>query len=321
MLQRLHITNSPPPILDRCMSTLAFVTSDSSLPNDYDMPLLLVACQLRGIAVDVCAWDDPAIDWSGYSAVVLRSPWDYIERLPEFLGWCERITAVTDLFNPLSVIRWSLDKHYLADLAAHCVPVVPSRFVEPGTMPLPALREFLAGHPQADDFVIKPTIGCYSKSVRRYSREQDSGATEHIARLLEEGHSAILQPYLPSIDHDGETNLIYFDGVYSHAIRKGALLMRDGTVNAPTYEFRTARNADDDERAVALAALDATATHFGLDRPLLYARVDLIRGNNGNPQLLELEIAEPSLSLPVAKAGAMRFAEALARVMKTKQGT
>jgi len=303
------------------MSALAFVTSDSSLPNDYDMPLLLDACQLRGLAVDVCAWDDPAIDWSGYSAVVLRSPWDYSERLPEFLGWCERITAVTDLFNPLSVIRWSLDKHYLADLAGHCVPVVPSKFVEPGTMPLPALREFLADCPQADDFVIKPTIGCYSKSVRRYSREQESGATEHIARLLEEGHCALLQPYLPSIDHDGETNLIYFDGIYSHAIRKEALLMRDGTVHPPAYEFRTARNADDDERAVALAALDATAAHFGLDRPLLYARVDLIRDNNGNPQLLELEIAEPSLSLPFARAGATRFAEVLAKVMKMRQGT
>jgi len=97
--------------------------------------------------------------------------------------------------------------------------------------------------------------------------------------------------------------------------------MRDGTVHPPAYEFRTARNADDDERAAALAALDATAAHFGLDRPLLYARVDLIRDNNGNPQLLELEIAEPSLSLPFARAGATRFAEVLAKVMKMRQGT
>jgi O-ureido-D-serine cyclo-ligase len=300
------------------MSTLALVTSDSSLPNDYDMPPLLAACRLRGLTVDVCAWDDPAIDWSDYSAVVLRSPWDYSERLSEFLGWCERITAVTELFNPLPVVRWSLDKHYLTDLAAHCVPVVPSRFVEPGTKPLPALREFLANYPEVDDFVIKPAIGCYSKSVKRYSREQESTATEHIGHLLEDDRSVILQPYLPSIDHDGETNLIYFDGLYSHAIRKGALLMQDGTVNAPTYDFRTARDADDDERTVALATLDAAAAHFGLDRPLLYARVDLIRDNNGDPQLLELEIAEPSLSLPFAEAGAMRFAEVLAKVVRTK---
>jgi O-ureido-D-serine cyclo-ligase len=94
--------------------------------------------------------------------------------------------------------------------------------------------------------------------------------------------------------------------------------MQDGTVNAPTYDFRTARDADDDERIVALATLDAAAAHFGLDRPLLYARVDLIRDNNGDPQLLELEIAEPSLSLPFAEAGAMRFAEVLAKVVRTK---
>lgn len=302
------------------MNTLSLVTSDSSLPNDYDMPLLLAACKAFGLVVDVCAWDDPEINWSRYDAVVLRSPWDYSERLPEFLAWCEHITAVTALFNPLPAVRWSIDKHYLADLAARGVPVVPSRFVEPGMAPLPALQEFLATYPQAEDFVVKPTIGCYSKDVRRYHRDEESEATEHITRLLKDRSSIILQPYLSSIDLNGETNMIYFGGTYSHAIRKGALLMQDGTVNAPTYDFRTARDADADERAVALAVLDAAATHLGIEQPLLYARVDLIRDGNGNPQLLELEIAEPSLSLPFAEAGAMRFAEVLARLMKTEQG-
>jgi O-ureido-D-serine cyclo-ligase len=299
------------------MNTLAFVTAVTSLPNDHDMPLLLASCQTLGLAAEVCAWHDPAIDWSRYDAVVLRSPWDYSERLLEFLAWCERITAVTHLFNPLSVVRWSIDKHYLADLATHGVPVVPSRFVEPGAMPLPALREFLAAYPQTEEFVVKPTVGCYSKDVQRYTRTRESEATEHIARLLGESCGVILQPYLASIDRDGETNLIYFDGVYSHAIRKSALLMQDGTVNAPTYEFRAARVADEDERAVALAVLDAAAAHLGLERPLLYARVDLIRDNNGKPQLLELEISEPSLSLPFAEGSAMRFAQVLAELPRS----
>jgi glutathione synthase/RimK-type ligase-like ATP-grasp enzyme len=296
------------------MSALALVTADVSLPNDYDMPLLLSACRSRGFAVDVCAWDSPAIDWSRYGAVVLRSPWDYSERLSEFLAWCEHIARVTHLFNPLSAVRWSLDKHYLADLAARGAPVVPGDFIERGDEPLTALRAFLAGLPRAADFVVKPAVGCYSKGVRRFSLAQLNEAAEHVAHLLEESDGVLVQPYLPAIDRDGETNLIYFEGRYSHAIRKGALLEKDGTVNAPTYDFRTPRDADAAEQEVARRTLDAAAAHLHLDRPLLYARVDLIRDDNGDPRLLELEIAEPSLSLPFAEAGAMRFADALAKL-------
>lgn len=302
------------------MKTLALATDAISLPNDFDMSLLLAACQSLGLAAEVCAWDDPAINWSRYDHVVLRSTWDYTERLPEFLAWCERISAVSHLVNPLPVMRWALDKHYLADLAANGVSVVPSRFIEPTTLPLPALQEFLASHPQVVEIVVKPTVGAYSKDVKRYARAQESQAIEHIAHLLGKGCSVILQPYLASIDRDGETNLIYFDGIYSHAIRKGALLMQDGTVNVPTFDFRSARVADEEERAVALAAIDATRIHLGLTQSLTYARIDLIRDDDGKPQVLELEICEPSLSLPLAEGSAIRFAQVLAD-LPTPPGT
>jgi hypothetical protein len=294
------------------MKTLGLATAVASLADDHDMSLLLAACQKIGFVVEVCAWDDPTIDWSRYDHVVLRSTWDYPKRLPQFLGWCERVSAVTDLINPLPVVRWSLDKHYLADLSSYGVPVVASRFIDPSMTPLPVLREFLAMHPPIDEMVVKPTIGAYSKDVKRFSRAQESEIVMHIARLLGENCSVILQPYLASIDSDGETNLIYFDQVYSHAIRKSALLMQDGTVNAPTYDFRTARVADEDERAVARAAIDAASAHLSLGKPLPYARVDLIRCDDGKPQVLELEIFEPSLSLPLADGSAERFAQVLA---------
>lgn len=296
------------------MSTLALATSIADLPNDVDMPLLLSACQTLGVAAEVCAWDDPAIDWSQHSFVVLRSTWNYTERRPEFLDWCERVDAVSQLVNPLSVARWSTDKHYLADLAMRGMPVVHSAFVEPGGVPLPALRRFLATCSRNEEFVVKPTVGSQSKDVRRYTRAQEYEAAKHITRLLGDGCSVILQPYLTSVDHDGETNLIYFNRVYSHAICKSALLMQDGTVNEPTAKFRAARVADEDERSVALAILDAAVAHLGLERPLLYGRVDLIRDDNGKPQLLELDICEPSLSLPFAEGSATRFAQALSRL-------
>ncbi|URM90149.1 hypothetical protein LUW75_09290 [Streptomyces sp. MRC013] len=294
------------------MNALALVTDEASLPDDYDMRLLLDACRAVGFAAEVRSWEDPAVDWSDFDAVLLRSPWSYVDKLPDFLEWCERVSAATRLLNPLPVVRWSLDKHYLADLAAYGVPVVPSSFVAPGADPLAALREFLTAHPRTEEVVVKPTVGAYSRDVRRFPRSCESEAVRHMTELTGKGHHAILQPYLTSIDRDGESDLIYFDGSYSHAIRKNALLMSDGTAGAPTFESRRARDADEDERAVASAALGAAASHLGLEQALLYARVDLVRDDDGKPMVLELELCEPSLNLPFTEGGATRFARALA---------
>lgn len=292
------------------------VTDVDSLPIDYDMPLLLDACRTIGLHTEVHSWDDPGVDWSRFAAVLLRSPWTYVDRLPEFLSWCARTDAVTCLLNPLPVVRWSLDKHYLADLARYDVPVVSSTFVAPGADPVRAVRDFLAAHPGTGEVVVKPTVGAYSKNVQRFARPEETEAAHHLAGLLRAGCHVILQPYLDLIDRYGETDLIYFNGVYSHAIRKNALLMPDGTTNEPTLDCRTARDADEAERAVASAVLDAAAAHLGLDQPLLYGRVDLIRGDDGSPVVLEMEFCEPSLSLPFAEGGALRFAHALADRLK-----
>ncbi|MCB5906138.1 ATP-grasp domain-containing protein [Streptomyces pinistramenti] len=290
---------------------LALVTDRASLEIDYDMPLLLDACKAVGIRAEIRSWQDPGIAWDRFDAVLLRSPWSYVENLPQFLEWCERVSDVTSLFNPLPVVRWNLDKHYLADLAGAGVPVVPSGFVPPGADPVAALRTFLAEHDGAAEIVVKPAIGAYSRDVQRFSRSAEDGAAAHLRKLLDQGRHVIVQPYLDSIDRDGETDLIYFDGVYSHAIRKRALLLPDGTVDEPTQEARAARAATEDERAVAAAALDAAAAHLKLREPLLYGRVDLVRGADGNPLVLELELGEPSLSIPFAESSAARFARAI----------
>ncbi len=300
------------------MKTIALVTATSALANDYDMPPLISACQARQIGVEVHSWDDQYTDWSRFGAVVLRSPWDYAERLSDFLAWCERVTAVTRLLNPLSAVRWSLDKHYLKDLERLNVPVVPSCFIESIGSAEIKFSAFEETFYNTTDFVVKPTVGCYSQGVQRFSRLQRDEALLHIEHLLRGGAVVLLQPYLKSIDEHGETNLIYFDGNYSHAIRKEALLLRDGTVNVPTFNFRAAREADFAERQVAEAALAAVMHHLNLDRPLLYARVDLIRNDMGTPVVLELEIAEPSLSLPLSSGGAGRFADVLDKLIRAE---
>lgn len=309
------------PILDVPLSSIALVTDRVSLPIDYDMPLLLDACSAYGLEPEVHDWLDLTVDWSRFDMVLLRSTWTYVDQVAEFLAWCDRVAASTYLCNPLTVVRWGVDKTYLADLAAYGVPIVPTEYVGLEGEPVGAVRSVFASHPDAGEIVVKPTVGAYSKDVQRFARSQESAAVEHTARLLRNNQQVILQPYIDSIDCDGETDLVYFDGEYSHAIRKSPMLMPDGTVKVPTLDSRQARVAAADERAVAEAALEAVRSHLGLKQALVYGRIDLIRSVDGMPMVLELELCEPSLNLPFSELAALRFARAVYGRLKSDRST
>lgn len=300
------------------MPRLALATAIAAAGRDDDLVPLLDACAAAGLDTSVRAWDDPSVTWSRFDAVLLRSTWDYAQRLPEFLRWCEQVSAQARLLNPLPVVRWNTDKHYLADLAARGVPVVASAFVEPEDEPLPALQAFLAAHPDMAEFVVKPAVGAGSCDAQRYAREQEFAAANHVARLLDAGRSALLQPYLASVDKAGETALVYFNGEYSHAIRKGPLLQRDDVATGELFaaEAITPRTPGDDERALGEQVLAAATTQLGITAPLPYARVDLIRDTTGQPRLLELELCEPSLFFAHAEGSAERFASLLASTLR-----
>lgn len=299
------------------MPRLALATAIAATGHDDDLPPLLAACARAGIVAEARAWDDPTVAWSRFDAVLLRSTWDYTERLPEFLDWCAQASRRTRLLNPLPVIGWNADKHYLADLAARGIPVVATRFVEPDMEPFPTLQAFLAEQADAEEFVVKPAVSAGSRDTQRYNRSQEFAAANHLARLLDADRSAMLQPYLASVDRDGETALLYFRGEYSHAIRKGALLQRDEGPTSHLFanEAITARTPSEDERALAGRVLAAAADALQLRAPLAYARVDLIRADEGHPQLLELELCEPSLFFAHAAGSADRFAAVLAETL------
>jgi O-ureido-D-serine cyclo-ligase len=299
------------------MPHIALATAIAATGHDDDLAPLLQACAAAGVDATARAWDDPSVGWSRFDAVVVRSTWDYTQRLAEFRDWCARVAAVTRLVNPLPVIQWNSDKHYLADLAGRGVPVVSTRFVELDHEPLPALQGFLAEHPRAAEFVVKPSVGAGSRDAKRYSRAQEFAAANHIARLLDAGHGVMLQPYLTSVDRDGETGLILFNGAFSHAIRKGPLLAADADATSGLFatEAIAPRVPDAGELNLAHLALEAMQRSLDLSDPPTYARVDLIRDDAGEPQLLELELCEPSLFLNCAKGSAERFADILRQLL------
>lgn len=176
------------------MTTVALVTDTVNLAIDHDMPLLREACTTIGLTTEICQWEDEEVDWSRFDAVLLRSPWNYVDRLSEFLAWCERVDASTLLLNPLAVARWALDKSYLADLAALGVPIVPSRFAGPSEDPASVVRDFLAEHPEATEIVVKPVVGAYSREVQRFTRSMETKAAYHMSRLCEEGGRSCCNP-------------------------------------------------------------------------------------------------------------------------------
>jgi hypothetical protein len=263
----------------------------SGLPDLYedDRPVL-APLAAAGVHVDSPVWDDPAGDWSAYDLVGVRSTWDYTLRRDEFLAWAG---SVPRLANPADVLAWNTDKRYLAELADAGVPVVPTEFVAPGEdYDLPLYEH-----------VVKPTVSAGARDTRRFAAGEDS--SEHAEALLASGRHVMVQPYQAAVDEAGETAVLSFLGVHSHAARKAAVLT-PGLDDPDDVEI-TPRVASAAELAVARAALAAVPW----SEPLLYARVDLVPGPDGAPVVMELELTEPCLFLRQSVGAADRVAAAI----------
>jgi len=292
---------------------VALVSARATRGLDEDMPPLLAAFEAAAVRAEIADWDDPAVDWARFDGALLRSAWDYTERLPQFLEWVSRTATLTTLLNPPPVVRWNCDKHYLRELAQAGLPVVPTTFVEAAAQPRQVLGEFLARCDCAE-LVVKPAVGAGSRDARRHARTATAEILAHLTPLLAAGRSMMLQPYLEGVERHGETALVFIDGRFSHALRKGSLLPAGAPATAGLFaaEEISARVPAEDELTVAARVV----AQLPFD-PLPYARVDLIRDQSENPCVLELELTEPSLYFTHAPGSAERLvAAALARVAR-----
>jgi hypothetical protein len=135
-----------------------------------------------------------------------------------------------------------------------------------------------------------------------------AAARAHVAAVLATGKVAMIQPYLDMVESEGETSLMFFGGelrrqpMFSHAVRRAPML-----VSEPQLGYGQARQPDEDQLRLARRVLDAEP--HGAD--LLYARVDLLRSDRGEPVLIELELTEPYLFLKYDAAAPGRFADAI----------
>jgi glutathione synthase/RimK-type ligase-like ATP-grasp enzyme len=284
------------------------LTTCADLPDgDEDGAALVASLAARGVSARWQVWNDPAASWAD-ELVVVRSTWDYTRDRDAFVAWAQ---SVPRLANPADVIAWNSDKTYLRDLADAGVPVVPTTFVAPGeSAPLPVFGEF----------VVKPSVGAGSRGAGRFADDAVDAAQAHVATLHDAGRIVLVQPYVTDVDTAGETALIYVEGRFSHAIRKGAMLPPQmahplNELSAETlyvFEQVQARQASAAELAVGEQVIQVLRDRLGGD--LLYARVDLLPTPAG-PVLIELELTEPSLFLSYADEAADRFADAITKRM------
>lgn len=276
---------------------------------DEDARCLQRALTRRGVDARAAVWTDDGVDWAHADLVMVRSTWDYARRRDRYLAWAATVASETPLHNPADLLAWTTDKTYLRDLAAVGVPVVPTCFLSP---------EDGTEHPYLDvEHVVKPAVSAGSKDTHRLGPEDADRSRAEARSIHASGRIVMVQPYLAAVDTTGETALVFLDGRFSHALRKGPLLQRGaGPVQGLfAEEDMSLREPSPQELAVAERALAAVPG----DEPPLYARVDLLPTDEG-PRLLELELAEPSLFLDLVDGAADRVADAvLARLGATPQ--
>lgn len=271
------------------------------LHDDQLLQEALLQLGLSSVRVD---WSRPDVDWPEFRCAVFRTTWDYFERFEEFTAWLRRVQSQTRLCNDHSIIEWNTDKHYLADLEARGVSVVPSRFVERGTtIRLQDLLDETGWH----DAVIKPCISGGARHTYRVSSENAEEVDVIVQRLLPT-ESLLFQPFEPAIIERGEDSLMVFNGRYSHAVRKvakpGDFRVQDDHGGSVHLYQPTQAQIELAERAMA-----------SCDSVPVYARVDMIQDDQGRCKVMELELIEPELWLRYYPPAATLLARAIAAML------
>jgi glutathione synthase/RimK-type ligase-like ATP-grasp enzyme len=199
------------------------------------------------------------------------------------------------------VVRWNSHKGYLLELAAAGVPVVPTVLLRQGA------NVNLATIMSEQDWtrvVVKPAVSASSYRTLHADAETLDEGDAHLRELLAE-RDVLVQPYISSVEDYGERAVIWIDGSFTHSVRKSPRFSADDEAVSEALPIA------EDERLVVQQALAF------VNQPLLYARIDLARDSDGRPQVMELELIEPSLYLLQSPDALSRLVSAICARART----
>jgi len=256
---------------------------------------LVAAFASAGLRAEAAVWDDPAVDWSSFSGLLIRSCWDYHTKLPDFLVWLESVERrCVPVWNSLPTLRWNVTKTYLKS----CPAAVPTVWLDPGQEH--DLDTVMLGQGW-DEGVVKPLVGASAHKTVRI-RRGDPAARAAVTAALEP-HGAMLQPFLPEVQAEGEWSFVFVDGLYGHAVLKRPA---SGDFRVQEEHGGSSAPAEPGDGLIAAAA-EALAC---VQTPWLYARVDAVR-RDGALMISELELVEPSLYFAHGPKTAERLAQSV----------
>lgn len=277
---------------------IAFLTSEELKDLTDDDRLAIEPLRARGHDVVPAVWTrDP--DWSSFDMTIIRSPWDWQAHEAKFGALLETFSKAPYKVENRSAIRWH-DKRYLLDLEKRGVRIIPTRVANTREFALEIVAEC-----KWSRAVVKPSLAAGGHRMAKID------ASNRTIDFDVGGGAYFVQPFIEEVETEGEWSLIFFEGVYSHAVRKHAKAgeFRIHVEHGGRVEVAEPPRAiiEDAERAIASAG-----------ETFLFARVDGIASRTlGGFALTELEVVEPELFLRAHPKAPERFAEAIARRLAT----
>lgn len=258
----------------------------------------LLADALRGIGATAAfaPWSDPQVRWADFDAAIVRTTWDYHLNFEAWRDWLASVPVW--LINDRATLIWNSDKAYLADLARHGLPVIPTELIErDATLPLAELARSRGW----TDIVVKPSVGASSHGAQRFAAD-DPAAQAHLDRLLETTR-ALVQPFQAEVEIHRERSIIVVDGAVTHGFSK-APFSAGTDIGKLGFEPHAPAPA---EIELAFAAVAAAPGDIAV------ARVDMVPCADGL-RLMELELIEPHLELARSPAAVAALARRIMRV-------
>jgi glutathione synthase/RimK-type ligase-like ATP-grasp enzyme len=268
----------------------------------------MVALEQMGLNVIRKNWASEDFNWNNCDHAIFRTTWDYFDQYEKFTLWLKSVASKTCLINSIDLIQWNIDKHYLKDLNNKGINTIPTVYIE--KKELNTLSE-LHEKKKWDKTILKPAVSATARHTYKLALDNLHHHETVFQKLIGE-ECMMLQPFQNDIVERGEVSYVLFGGEYTHAVLKRA---KQGDFRVQDEFGGTVELYKPNQKEIDFALSVVNAC-----KPTpVYARVDVIKDNDGELCLVELELLEPELWFRLNPSSAKIFANYIMNFMKNKK--